>query len=113
CIGFQTRRRDECASQVIERAKAGEAQGLRPFSAVARPAICVLSPDTNCCLEASPGTHVVYMRIKNARFTGVLGADDGTRTHDLSVRPVCATHPSLPPSVLGRGSVATNQEGHG
>ena len=29
------------------------------------------------------GTHVVSAPGKNSRFTGVLGADDGTRTHDL------------------------------
>jgi hypothetical protein len=31
----------------------------------------------------SSGTHVVSLQNKNPRFTGVLGADDGTRTHDL------------------------------
>jgi hypothetical protein len=29
------------------------------------------------------GTHVSTAANKNPRFTGVLGADDGTRTHDL------------------------------
>jgi hypothetical protein len=31
----------------------------------------------------SSGTHVVKKKNKNPRFPGVLGADDGTRTHDL------------------------------
>jgi hypothetical protein len=31
----------------------------------------------------SSGTHVASFPNKNPRFTGVLGADDGTRTHDL------------------------------
>ena len=31
----------------------------------------------------SSGTHVVSLQNKNPRFTGVLEADDGTRTHDL------------------------------
>ena len=31
----------------------------------------------------SSGTHVASLPNKNPRFTGVLGADDGARTHDL------------------------------
>ena len=31
----------------------------------------------------STGTHVVSNKNENPRFTGALGADDGTRTHDL------------------------------
>jgi hypothetical protein len=31
----------------------------------------------------SSGTHVASFPNKNHRFTGILGADDGTRTHDL------------------------------
>jgi len=53
------------------------------------------------------GTHVVYSQNENPRFPGVLGADDGTRTHDLlhgkEWRAFAPVRVSSPKPVIFRG----------
>jgi hypothetical protein len=55
----------------------------RPETGPCRLNAYVCGRSFEASLWDSSGTHVVCTSNKNPRFTGVLGADDGTRTHDL------------------------------
>jgi hypothetical protein len=69
------------ASEKLQSDQLSAATRRRPFTRN------VVRPHGNKSFESSlwdsSGTHVASSTNKNPRFTGVLGADDGTRTHDL------------------------------